>query len=260
MVAQRVRKIACKARVDLHSKRYRELAEKYDISGYKRVYCVHIRKTGGTSLNNMFFSLSGAKGSILQQQIRHTKDHRIVHNGKIYVGWNACYINGGHYFYGYSHIPLHKLKLPKKTFTVTCFRDPVKRVVSHYNMLMGFRENGIKRPCMRVEGKWLGNRFEDFLDRIPSRHLMNQLYMFSASYDVEEAVDRAARLSHYFFARDFQSGIDKLNNKTGLALKPVHVHKSAYQEDIPEDALVRLRDMLDSEYRFLERVKKLKVA
>ena len=156
-----IRKIANKANVDLQGGKMKAISDQYDIAGYKRIYYFHVRKAGGTSLINMFLSLSGQDSTELLDGLRRTADHRILINGKIYTGWNARYIAGGHYYFEFSHIPFHKLRLPESTFTVTCFRDPVKRVVSHYNMLMGFLENNIKRPCLRVESKWLGAGFED---------------------------------------------------------------------------------------------------
>ncbi len=32
-----------------------EVMPDYDLSGYKRIYLIHIRKTRGTSINHMFF-------------------------------------------------------------------------------------------------------------------------------------------------------------------------------------------------------------
>jgi len=231
--------------------KYKKIANNYDFLGYKRVYLVHIRKTGGTSLNNMFLSLSNEDSSTLYNRLAKIPGHRILSNGLIYVGWNARLINKGNYFYAFSHIPLHQLNLPKETFTVSCFRDPVKRVVSHYNMLMDFRVNKIDHPCMATEGKWLGEGFDDFLQRIPKEHLLNQLYMFSKNYDVDEAATNVKQLSHYFFNDSFGSGINDLNKKTGLNLKSVHIRKANYQAKISEAALTKLKNMLNEEYRFL---------
>ena len=115
-------------------RKYQEIASKYDLHGYKRIYFVHIRKTGGTSFNHMFLSLSGEDSKSLYSQLCRTRENRILSNGLIYVGWNTRHINKGNYFYGFSHTPLHKLDLPNETFTVSCFRDPVRRVVSHYTV------------------------------------------------------------------------------------------------------------------------------
>jgi len=78
-------------------------------------------------------------------------------------------IEEGSYYYAFSHIPLHQLRLPKETFTITCFRDPIKRIISHYNMLVHYRDNNIYHSCMKIEGHWLGNSVLDFVERRPKK-------------------------------------------------------------------------------------------
>ncbi len=108
---------------------------------------------------------------------------------------------------------------------------------------------------MRTEAKWLGDNFDDFLARIPKEHLLNQLYMFSSSFNVDEAVSNVRQLSCCFLSENFNQGVEELNKKTGLSLKPIHIRKAGYQAQISRDALVRLKEMLRDEYRFLEGIK-----
>lgn len=243
----------------LDEARLRAVTAQYDFGGYRRIYLVHIRKTGGTSLNHSFLTLSGEDPQALYKRLGQKPDHRLLSNDKVFVGWNIPYINGGNYFYAFSHEPLHTLSLPEKTFTVTCFRDPVKRVLSHYNMLMEYRSNNNPHPCMAIEGKWLGNTFDEFLERIPKEHLCNQLYMFSARFNIEEAVERVRGLSHWFFTEDFSLGVDLLNRKTGLTLGAVHMRKTLYKANIPQEKLDTLREILGEEYAFLRRVRALQL-
>jgi hypothetical protein len=250
-----IQKAADFANATIKERKYKKIATKYNLHGYKRIYLVHIRKTGGTSLNNMFLSLSGEDSNYLYKQLAITPDHRLISNELVYVGWNVGHINRGNYFYGFSHTPLHQLKLPKKTFTISCFRDPVRRVVSHYNMLMDFRVNNIDHPCMAVEGKWLGENFDDFLQRIPQEHLLNQLFMFSNRYNINEAILNVQQLSHYFFNETFSDGIIELNKKTGLDLESIHIRKANYNATISVDNLTKLKNMLDKEYKFLGRIR-----
>jgi len=228
----------------------------YDLSGYKRIYLIHIRKTGGTSINNMFLSLGDKNDpASFYQDLAGKSDHRLIRNGKVFVGWNKRYINKGKYFYAFSHIPLHHLKLPEGTFTVTCFRDPAKRVISHYRMLNEFSKKEIEHPCMKLEGKWLGSSFDDFLDRIPKEHLLNQLYMFSGSFDVNRAFERIMNVSHHFFTEDFAKGIQGLNEKLGLNLDSIHIRKTEWNCKITQHNLDRLREMINEEYLLLDMVR-----
>ena len=248
----------CKLKSPLDEVRFRKMTAQYNFCGYKRIYHVHIRKTGGTSLNQSFLTLSGQDSSSLYKRLAQEPEHRLLSNDKVYVGWSIPYINGGNYYYAFSHEPLHALKLPEKTFTVTCFRDPVQRVLSHYNMLMEYQINNVAHPCMAIEGGWLGNSFEEFLERIPKEHLCNQLYMFSSRHDIMKAVESVKGLSHFFFTENFSHGVDVLNKKTGLSLGAIHTRKTSYRAEIPQRGLDTLREMLVDEYEFLRRVKEIK--
>lgn len=238
--------------------RCRAIAADYDFCGFKRIYLVHIRKTAGTSLNHMFFALSGDETPAFYQRLAAGAAYRpLIRDRKIYVGWNTNLIKEGRFFYGFSHTPLHELELPPRTFTYTCFRDPVERVVSHYRMLMDFQSNNVPHPCMSVEGGWLGKTFSDFLKRIPREHLMNQLYMFSKNCEIDEAVDRAGSLSHYMFTDDFDAGVERLNKMTGIALKPIHIRKSRFRTSLSPNDIDHLREELSDEYTFLKRVRRI---
>jgi len=256
-LGQLIGKVPRKIKSALDELKFRSITARYDMRGYKRVYLVHIRKTGGTSLNHIFLGLSGEDSASLYKRLAEEPDHRLLCKDKVYVGWNVQYINSGNYYYAFSHTPLHQFNLPEKTFTVTCFRDPVQRVISHYNMLMDFQVNKIDHPCMKVEGKWLGNSFDDFLRKIPKEHLCNQLYMFSAQYDIHEAVEKVSGLSHYFFTEDFDRGVDELSRKIGLNLKAIHIRKASYKAGIPESSIANLREMVHEENVFLNHIKNI---
>lgn len=175
--------------------------------------------------------------------------------GKIFVEGTRKLINEGHYFYAFSHIPLHGLRLPEGTFTVTCLRDPVKRVVSLYNMLMYYSVKNVPHPGMARDGRLLGNSFEDFIERIPQEDLLNQLHMFSERLNVEEAAERIKSLPHFFMTEKFEEGVKDLNAKTGLHLKYIHTRNAPYQADISDDSILRLREKLEKEYELLERLR-----
>lgn len=232
----------------------------YDLNKYSRVYLIHIRKTAGTSLNQMFLSLAGGDPRGSYKMLAEDKNHRIDLNGLIFVGWNRFYIDSGQYFYAFSHIPVYNLSLPERTYTVTCFRDPVERVISHYKMLRCYEKNRIDHPCMKVEGKWLGEGFEDFLDNIPKEHLLNQLYMFDAGFNIDAAIERVSKVSNVIFIDEFDSGVGRINRDLGLELKPIHARKIQQQFDIPSSAINRLKRMVELESAFLDSVRDLTVS
>lgn len=222
---------------------------------WDRVYLVHIRKTGRASLNHMFLSLAGDEPQTLYKRLVADPAHCISVCGVTYVGWNPALINRGAYFYAFSHIPFHELALPPRTFTFTCFRDPVRRVLSHYQMLLAYQVGGIDHPCMKTEGNWLGRNFDDFLQRIPEEHLLNQLHMFSRALDVEEACRVALGLDCCIFNDNFNAGVDRINALTSLRLVPLHARKQPPIEDIPERSIRDLRERLAPEYLLIEMLK-----
>ena len=243
--------------------KYKKISSSYAVGNCKRIYFAHIRKTGGTSLINMFLSLDEGNCESLYAELVSRVDHRIINDGKIFVGWNKRLIERGNYFYAFSHIPLHKLKLPTDTFIISCFRDPIRRVMSYYDMLVDMRKKNDKHPCMKTEGKYIGETFDDFLERVPQEHLANQLYMFSQKYDVCEALDRANKLSYYFFTDDFDNGISELNMLTSLRLKPLHMRKKSSEstdiQKISEKSMRTLKSRLAKEYEFMDTLKNKRV-
>lgn len=238
----------------IQDKQVRDLTRISHLSAdYDRVYHAHVRKTGGTSLNYAFFGIDGANPEAVYQNIIKNLIHRTIVNDKVFVGWNKEFINQGHYFFAYSHLPIYELQLPPRTFTVTCLRDPVQRVLSHYNMLIEFEALNVDHPLRRTECKWLGRGFSDFLERIPRQHLLNQLYMFSPRFDVGEAMERVGLCSLHFFTEAFSEGIEKVNKTLNLELTPLVIRKTNRKYiNISENDIFKLREILEPEYRLIE--------
>ncbi|MHA1368349.1 MAG: sulfotransferase family 2 domain-containing protein [Promethearchaeota archaeon] len=222
---------------------------------YARIYFYHIRKSGGTSINYMFLSLGGENPKRVYTRVSKGPYFGTVSGNKIYVSWNKDLIRRGLYFYAFSHIPKHKLSLPENTFTLTCLREPAKRIVSLYNMLYHYKINNIPHPCMKEEGKWIGDSFNDFLNRIPKRDLLNQIYMFSKNYSIDEAFENIRNCSHVMITEQFAFGIKELIKKLDLKLQPIHTRKSSINPTITTDEKNRLYEILQPEYELYDRVK-----
>lgn len=223
-------------------------------TGDDRIYHIHLRKTGGTSLNHIFLGVGAADPDAAYQELSTRRSHCCEWNGFRYAGWNLARIMEGDYFYAFSHAPAWQLHLPERTFTVTCFRDPVARVLSHYWMLRNYAEDATAHPCMRTEARWLGACFEDFLERIPAEHLKAQLWAFSSSFEVSEALDRVRHVSHVMFTEDFAAGLQRLEQRLAVRLPYRHCRTSR-RGDVPSAALAKLRVMLADEYDFLSAVR-----
>lgn len=224
---------------------------------HRPIYHVHIRKTAGTTINFAFLSNAHPEDvEEFYEDMGEKDNHRIIQNNKIFVGWNPLLINKGRYSYAFSHTPLHQLQLAKNIFRFTCLRDPAKRVVSHYNMLRYFQLNGINHACMKTEGKWLGDSFADFMTLAPKEHLLNQLYMFSKEFNVDEVIETLLSLDKIIHTENLANGLKDLEELTGWEL-PVSNQKSyGFKEEIDESQIKKLKEILAPEYLMLEKLQK----
>jgi len=243
-----------KARRHFYKSKVSRLTRGYDVAGRKRIYLFHIRKTGGTSLAKMFLNCGGNDGDAVWSRLGQKPWEPAIHNGLIYIGWNDPLAEKGDFFFGFSHSSYDTLNLPADTFRMTCLRDPVSRVISHYRMLMDLSTKENPHPCFETEGPWLGDCFEDFVDRIPKQHLLNQLFMFSEQYSVDQASERLEGLDAVLFTESMAAGVENLREQTGLDLTMLHKRKSQHVVDLDPQTLQRLREKLQPEYELLEKI------
>ncbi|MBU0528429.1 sulfotransferase family 2 domain-containing protein [bacterium] len=230
---------------------------KYSIVGkYYRIYHYHIRKTGGKSLLFMFMANECQDYYKKYEELYTNIDHRIIINNKVFALWHPIILQQGNYYYGASHIPYHSLKLPDRTFTITCLSDPVDRIISHYKMLLRKKKIQHQSWGLKRELHWLGGSFEYFLKSISKNQLLNQLYMFSKSFTISEAVDNILKCNHIQFLESFNEGITILENKLNIKLKLLHADREICQTNINQLALDQLREILYPEYKFIEQIKK----
>ena len=177
--------------------------------------------------------------------------HAHVINGYKYVGYCRRSINRGNYFYAYFHLPHWELKLPPSTYTYTCFRDPVDRVLSHYKMIKDYSEDGVDHPCMKVEGKWLGRSEIDFFLNMPREQLLNQIYMFSPTFNLDQALDGVSRMKRVLFVDRLEEDLSEMSSDLGLELHYQHRRKTKGRE-FSTSLKESLRELMRPEYEFLE--------
>ena len=237
-----------------------KLNELYCLTASKpktRIYLYHIRKTAGTSLIYSFLALQGDPKTIYQ---RLSNDICLKQNGKVFVGWDPAVIAKGNFFFAFSHMPYHEVTIPDDTFTITCLRDPVERVLSHYKMLVANQGNKeyINSFKLDDEIKMIQGGLDGFLDRISQKHLLRQLYMFSKEFNVQEAIENIKGCSYFFFADEFESGIDDLRSQLSLNLKFQSANRSRLPLEIEENTLRRLREQLEPEYQLYSALQNFK--
>jgi len=234
--------------------RYRQLAQTSPLAaGRQRIYHYHIRKTAGTSLNLAFLSQGGEDGASVYQRLRRGLHGRAVSGGRVFVGFNRPLIQQGYYHYAFSHLPFEKVALRPGTFTLTCMRDPVQRVCSLWKMFRDRTKAGPFRRLIDREARWAGHGVMDFLDRAPRREILNQLYIFSTEFNVNEALERIAGLDCVLFVDTFAQSVTELNQRLGVSLPVLQTNRTSAEALAPE-ANARLREELAPEYDLMARL------
>jgi hypothetical protein len=207
----------------------------------------------------MFLGSEGEDPEENYKKLVSSPGNHLIEKGRGFVGWNRKAIERGNYFYGFSHEPFHQIRLPPRTFTLTCFRDPFERIFSHYRMLQEYRRKGVNHPCMETEGAWLEEPggFDEFLNRIPPEHLMRQLYMFSKTFDIQEALVNIKKINLILSTKFMQTGVDRINLIFGKNLQVPHRRATLYQERLEEKSKNKAMGLLQKEYTFLAQVAEL---
>jgi hypothetical protein len=236
---------------------YRRLADGYRLpDGSRRIYCHHIRKTAGTSLHSAFLALGGEDPLEVKRRMERSVLRRTISGTYTFVAHRQAQFPAGQYFYAWSHLPAHRVELPPQTFTVTVLRDPVRRVVSLFRYLQAGDEPDMAFAVTEGEREMATDGFEAFLDRLPRRELLRQLFTFSRHLDVAEAAAGVEACSYVFMTDAYDTGLAGLAGRLDLPLASRRDRVSRGSGPAPEERahLERLREMLEPEYALLERV------
>nr|WP_321237648.1 sulfotransferase family 2 domain-containing protein [uncultured Psychroserpens sp.] len=218
----------------------------------QRFFHYHIRKTGGTSVNEAFFGLNIENPKSISESIRISTHKHVILNSNKYVGANTKEINKDDFFYGFTHAPYHRLNISSEVFQFCIFRNPMDRVISHYNMIRKHVIQNIQRGWVQKESKWLSNDFNSFLHKIPKEKLLAQLYCFSSKFDVEDAAENINKLDYFFNLEEFEIGLNELSSIIDMKLKSYKSHETNFPTNISNDSKKKLRKMLELEYRLMK--------
>jgi hypothetical protein len=243
--------------------------------GFERVLHHHVRKTAGTSLNAAFRALGGPGASRPTGEARLGGTARLDRSdrpdgtgrgrrpvpgssvrseGLTFVTGAAQRIDEGAYFFANSHSPVYVLHPPRRTFRLTILRNPASRLVSHYRYLRHVRELGLPDGPGPDELRWADGSFEEFVEVMPRRGRLRQLYMFSERFDVDQAAGRIASLDAVLFTETYAADLDGLGTRLGLPLELRRERSFAYTTDVSDDEVRAVLPLLGDELDLVAQV------
>lgn len=185
----------------------------------ERVYFHHIRKTGGTSLARSLLEIGGEEAVAVERRLARSPMHFTVTGGvAVATGW-AGIIERGRYWFAFSHIPAHELRIPEATFTVTILRDPLERLMSYYRYLVAGDGKDVGFRVSHRERATAAGGFRAFIDAAPKEEVLRQAYTFSKGLCPEEAALQAMKCSCVLYNESFNDGVCRLGRSLGVAIR-----------------------------------------
>lgn len=235
---------------------YTEIAEEHQLDErFNRVYFYHIRKTAGVAIKYAFIHQLGYEDlDKAYKKWYQSTDYQLKGNNKVITGWNIPLINKGNYFFAASHEPAHFLNLPENTFTICCFREPAKRVISQYNQIKGLIKNNIPHPMLKHAAYWVEKDFKTFVDRLPQQILNNQVYMFSKTNNVDEAIENMKRVNFILHTETLADDLSRLSDLLKIELPLQKANSSKHKEELTVAELDYLKLKLKKEYAFYKNI------
>jgi hypothetical protein len=243
---------------DLRKEMYRKcLCSKGIHQRHKRFLFLHIRKTGGTSFNHglsCFFNYSPKDTDKLLNI--HTGNY-FIKRSYIFMSGNLSLINKNQYHIATTHLPAHSINISKDTFTFTILRDPVKRFISHYNMLKRMITENDDHPCLEEEREYFDECIVKCAQKMPIRHRCAQLFCFSKELDISEGIQNLSEISMFDTLDNYSKSINLINQLFNWKLPALHERKGN-PIFIQKEKILLLEDLLKDEIEFYHQSMKLR--
>lgn len=221
------------------------------------IHFIHIRKTGGTFFNKSILSSICANYDDLYSKAC-TPPHVVECEGKICIGWRTDFLSNLPILYSFSHNPFWTLKYDEKVTYITIFRDPVKRLVSHYKMLLFLNEVNKNRADFDKNKYLTWDSFDEFIQFVPLWHLQHQLYMFSKDFDISEAMHNVDKLDHFSFTDSIIGFTRLISAKYNIKIQSIERQLVSHVKFNPSAKHTeKLTHLMREEIQFINYVKKI---
>lgn len=215
-------------------------------------YFYHIRKTGGRAIIYAFMQNSEHRdyldGGGCHPLYKRLCDSKILNiQGNTFVCHHKKYIESGNYHFGFSHMPQHGIHFQKPRITITCIREPVERFFSYYANMKRERER-----FKHSQAKYIDLPFIEFVRRVDRIHLLPTVYMFSKTFNVDEAFNNLMKVDHILYHDKLDEGLIGLGLTPPPLIGAINNKKfKATQQDLDE-----LTVLLDPEIKLYEKIMK----
>jgi hypothetical protein len=134
-------------------------------------------------------------------------------------------------------------------------------VISFYRYLLWAKANPSGRDVepavdrLQALTPCVGDGFKRFLEQVPPRFLLAQVFMFSERMDPTEAADRALGCSAVCFTDTFSDDLKHIAAKLELDLIEKHERRFGEEVQLTDDELDQMRKLLKPEYAMVDRVR-----
>ena len=194
--------------------------------GYPPILHLHIRKTAGTSFNMGMLSLLVND----PRKIYETTAGKLLKCSKTnlgrYCAWDYALAEGANYVFCHTHAPAWRFSVPREAFVVTILRDPMDRLLSLHRMLTEMFDLRSNHPGLAAERATYRRDFVDFLQALPDRELMAQLYHFSRDFDIDQAIRLLRRsVTLVGTTEGYDRFVARFNKHTGYEIPLLHLRQ-----------------------------------
>lgn len=235
----------------------------------KGTYFYHVMKTGGRSIISAFlYYLLKEEIQKNNDNITYTDLYLHITGGHVEIKINDSYIKklqlilckwnssikNKRFKFGFNHDFLG-VKLPRCCYTITCIREPLERLLSHYRMLLMLKAKKDFRETPSNDCRYIMKGIQYFVENFPKEYLIHQLYFFSKKGDVGEAFNNVTKCTQIILTEKMQEGYDKFYAKTNIQLQSQIVLSTPLRKhDLNGQELAQLKRILHKEYEFYYQV------